>query len=61
MHNQAAAVRAPVPPAALDVLDKVVQQHRPCAGWVIIAQVLVHSAAEVKHLMEAAGMNAAAQ
>ena len=39
-------------PAALDVLHKVVQEHRPRPRCIIVAQVLVNAPSEVQHLQQ---------
>lgn len=42
------------------MLHKLIQKHRPRTGWVIVAEVLMHSAAEIQHLTEQHDMPATA-
>ena len=50
--QQQGSPRRRLPLAALDVLHKVVQEHRPCTGCIIVAQVLVNAPSEIQHLQQ---------
>ena len=47
----ATAAAAVAAPQRAQPLHEIVQQHWPRPRWVVVAQVLMHGAAEVQHLL----------